>query len=188
MSLILPLVDPRRIIVPQVGTPSVLSGLNRVRPGSRRLQYQCREGLIALRERIGMADHPRRAIDELLAESRARLVRLSPHAAFEAQQHGAVLVDIRPQASREADGELPGAVVIERTVLEWRLDPACAHRLPFAAYDLQVVVVCNEGYSSSLAAATLQNLGITRATDLDGGFRAWKAHGLPVWQAPASGS
>jgi rhodanese-related sulfurtransferase len=108
-----------------------------------------------------MTNDRRRAIDELLAEARARLTRLSPHAAFEAQQRGAVLVDIRPQASREAEGELPGAVVIERTVLEWRLDPACPHRLPIAAYDLQVVVVCNEGYSSSLAAATLHDLGLT---------------------------
>jgi rhodanese-related sulfurtransferase len=105
---------------------------------------------------------------------------LSPEQAFAAQQRGAVLVDIRPQASREAEGALPGAVVIERTVLEWRLDPACDARLPIAGYDLDVVIVCNEGYSSSLAAATLRQLGIRRATDLDGGFRAWKAAGLPT--------
>jgi rhodanese-related sulfurtransferase len=125
-----------------------------------------------------------RTIDELLADARQGLVRLSPRQAFAAQQAGAVLVDIRPQANREAEGELPGAVVVERTVLEWRLDPACEARLSFASPDLHVVVVCNEGYSSSLAAATLQQLGVHRATDLDGGFRAWKAAGLPTTDAP----
>ncbi len=122
----------------------------------------------------------RRTIDELLSEARAGLVRLSPHDGYAAQQAGAVLVDIRPQASRDAEGVLPGAVEIERTVLEWRLDPASDARLTWAAYDVHVVVVCNEGYSSSLAAATLQQLGIDRATDLVGGFRAWKAAGLPT--------
>jgi rhodanese-related sulfurtransferase len=121
-----------------------------------------------------------RSIDELLSQARAGLVRLSPHDGYAAQQEGAVLVDIRPQASRDAEGVLPGAVEIERTVLEWRLDPASDARLPWAAYDAHVVVVCNEGYSSSLAAATLQELGIDRATDLVGGFRAWKAAGLPT--------
>lgn len=109
----------------------------------------------------------RRSIDELPAEARAGLVRLAPHEAFGAQQ----------------DGALPGAVVVERTVLEWRLDPACEARLPLASYDRKVVV-CNEGYSSSLAAATLRELGVD-ATDLDGGFRAWSAAGLPTkGQAP----
>ncbi|HET6627043.1 MAG TPA: rhodanese-like domain-containing protein [Nocardioidaceae bacterium] len=122
----------------------------------------------------------RRSIDELLSEARSGLARLSPHEAHRAQQTGAVLVDIRPEASREAEGRLPGAVVIERTVLEWRLDPANGARLPFASYDLHVVIVCNEGYSSSLAAATLQKLGMHRATDMDGGYRAWKAAGLPT--------
>lgn len=122
----------------------------------------------------------RRGIDDLLAEARSGLQRLTPHEARQAQRAGAVLVDTRPQASREAEGCLPGAVVLERTVLEWRLDPASDARLPFASYDLLVVVVCNEGYSSSLAAATLRSLGIHRATDLDGGFRAWKAAGLPT--------
>jgi rhodanese-related sulfurtransferase len=121
-----------------------------------------------------------RSIDEMLAEARRRLIRLSPHEAYRAQLAGAVLVDIRPQASRESEGVLPGAVVIERTVLEWRLDPASDSRLPFAAHDLHVVIVCNEGYSSSLAAAALQDLGLHRATDLDGGYRAWKAAGLPT--------
>ncbi len=122
----------------------------------------------------------RRSIEELLIEARSRLARFTPQEAHEAQQDGAVLVDIRPEASREAEGLLPGAVVIERTVLEWRLDPASPARLPIASYDLHVVIVCNEGYSSSLAAATLQDLGLHRATDLDGGYRAWKAAGLPT--------
>ncbi|WP_210439585.1 rhodanese-like domain-containing protein [Nocardioides xinjiangensis] len=119
-------------------------------------------------------------IDELLAEARADLVRLSPTEALQAQEDGAVLIDIRPEANRVSEGGLPGALVVERTVLEWRLDPACEARLPEAAYDLHVVVVCNEGYSSSLAAATLRRLGVHRATDLVGGFRAWKDEGLPV--------
>lgn len=121
-----------------------------------------------------------RGIDALLAQARAGLVRLTPEEALRAQAAGAVLVDTRPEADRRAEGTIPGAVVVERTVLEWRLDPACEARLPLASYDLHVVVVCNEGYSSSLAAATLQQLGVSRATDLVGGFRAWKAAGLPV--------
>jgi rhodanese-related sulfurtransferase len=122
----------------------------------------------------------RRSIDDVLSEARSGLKRLTPQEAYDAQRAGAVLVDVRPQASREAEGVLPGTVVIERTVLEWRLDPACEARLPFASYDLHVVIVCIEGYSSSLAAATLQQLGIHRATDLEGGYRAWKAAGLPT--------
>lgn len=122
----------------------------------------------------------RRSIDEVLSEARSQLARLSPHDAHRAQQAGAVIVDIRPEANRAAEGRIPEAVVIERTVLEWRLDPASGARLPFASYDLYVVVVCNEGYSSSLAAATLQDLGMHLATDMDGGYRAWKAAGLPT--------
>ena len=119
-------------------------------------------------------------IDDLLAEARHDLVRLTPAEALAAQRRGAVLVDVRPEAHRLAEGALPGAVVVERTVLEWRLDPASDARLPWASYDVHVVVVCNEGYSSSLAAATLRQLGVHRATDLVGGFRAWRADGLPV--------
>jgi rhodanese-related sulfurtransferase len=119
-------------------------------------------------------------IDDLLVEARRDLVRLSPSEALAAQRLGAVLVDVRPEASRLAEGHLPGAVVVERTILEWRLDPASDARLPWASYDVHVVVVCNEGYSSSLAAATLRTLGVHRATDLVGGFRAWVADGLPV--------
>ena len=89
---------------------------------------------------------------------------------------GALVVDTRCEAQRRQDGELPGAVVVERNVLEWRLDPASAYRLPDAgAPDRHIVVVCQEGYASSLAAASLQDLGLVNATDLDGGFQAWKA-------------
>ena len=91
-----------------------------------------------------------------------------------------MLVDIRPAAQRGAEGEIPGALIVERNVLEWRFDPASAARLPQAGYDLQVVIFCSEGYTSSLAAAALQDLGIRRATDLAGGFLAWQAAGLPV--------
>jgi rhodanese-related sulfurtransferase len=119
-------------------------------------------------------------IDELLDQARRRLVRLSPQEAFRAHQDGAVLVDIRPQACREAEGFLPGALVIERTELEWRLDPTSEGRLLFASRDLRIMIVCSEGYSSSLAAATLQDLGMRHATDVEGGFRAWKAAGLPT--------
>jgi rhodanese-related sulfurtransferase len=124
-----------------------------------------------------------RTIDQLLAEARARLGRLSPLEASRAAREGAVLVDIRPAAQRAAEGEIPGALIVERNVLEWRFDPASDARLPQAGYGLQVVVVCSEGYTSSLAAAALQDLGISGATDLDGGFRAWQAAGLPVTSA-----
>jgi rhodanese-related sulfurtransferase len=130
-----------------------------------------------------MADSEPRSIDDLLSEARSRLDRLSPEQAFEAQRSGALLVDIRPEANRAADGALPGAVVIERIHLEWRLDPTSQARLPIASYDLPVVVFCNEGYASSLAAAALQDIGVTKATDLDGGFHAWRAAGLPVDEA-----
>jgi rhodanese-related sulfurtransferase len=91
-----------------------------------------------------------------------------------------VLVDIRPEIYRATEGAIPGALVLERNDLEWRLDPASDARLPQAAYDLEIVLVCNEGYASSLAAVSLQDLGIRAATDLIGGFRAWRAAGLPV--------
>jgi rhodanese-related sulfurtransferase len=121
-----------------------------------------------------------RGIDEILHEARQRLDRLDPFAARDAHRSGAVLVDIRPAAQRAEHGEIPGALVVERNVLEWRFDPRGSARLPIAAYDLPVVVVCQEGYTSSLAAAALQDLGLHRATDLDGGYAAWRAAGLPV--------
>ncbi len=120
-------------------------------------------------------------IDEILEAARTRLTRLDPYAVDEAMRNGAVLVDIRPAAQRAEHGEIPGAIVIERNVLEWRLDPRSDARLSFAnSYDLQVIITCQEGYTSSLAAAALQDLGLSRATDLAGGFAAWEAAGLPT--------
>jgi rhodanese-related sulfurtransferase len=125
-----------------------------------------------------------RTIDELLGAARARLDRLSPDQAQAAMQTGALLVDIRPTAQRAAEGEVPGALVIERNLLEWRFDPASDARLPQAGrYDLPVIVMCSQGYTSSLAAASLQDLGLAAATDLAGGFQAWAAAGLPVVRA-----
>ncbi|MFB9236444.1 rhodanese-like domain-containing protein [Plantactinospora siamensis] len=122
-----------------------------------------------------------RGIDAILADARARLVRLDPEAAHLAYRGGAVLVDIRPAAQRAATGAVPGALVVERNVLEWRFDPRCSARLPIARYDLSVVVLCQEGFTSSLAAAALQDLGVYRATDVAGGFAAWRAAGLPAF-------
>lgn len=119
-------------------------------------------------------------VDELLAEARAEIDRVTPAQAHELRESGALLVDIRPQADRTAEGEIPGAVAVERIVLEWRLDPAGDHRLPGFTADTPVVVLCNEGYASSLAARDLRRLGVRGATDLVGGFRAWRAAGLPV--------
>jgi rhodanese-related sulfurtransferase len=120
-------------------------------------------------------------IAEILAAARARLDRLGPHAVAAAVSRGAVLVDIRPAAQRAEFGEIPGALPIERNVLEWRLDPRSDARLPVAdRYDLEVIVTCQEGYTSSLAAASLHDLGLRRATDLAGGFAAWRAAGLPT--------
>ncbi|GAA2494073.1 rhodanese-like domain-containing protein [Terrabacter carboxydivorans] len=111
----------------------------------------------------------------MLADARGRLRRLTPEEAEAARADGAFVVDIRPAAQREAEGELPFATPIERNVLEWRLDPASDASLPIASHDLQVVVLCQEGYTSSLAAAALQELGIHRATDVIGGYAAWRA-------------
>ena len=127
-----------------------------------------------------------RTINDMLADARAELARLSPAEADEAMRDGAVLVDIRPAAQRAAEGEVPGALIVERNVLEWRFDPASEARLPIADYDLRVIVICSEGYTSSLAAAALQELGVHRATDVDGGFQAWRASGLPVSQPAAA--
>lgn len=122
-----------------------------------------------------------RSGEALLGDARARLERVGPTDAAVAVRDGALLVDIRPDANRRLEGRLPGAVVVERNELEWRLDPTSAHRLPQVVdHDTPVVVVCNEGYASSLAAATLHDLGLRNATDLDGGFRAWKRAGLAV--------
>ncbi|MFI1103483.1 rhodanese-like domain-containing protein [Streptomyces melanogenes] len=121
-------------------------------------------------------------IDELLHRVREGLDRVEAREAHDAARAGeALLVDIRYAALRERDGLIPGALVVERNELEWRLDPQGSHRAPEAtSHDLRVVVVCNEGYASSLAAASLRQLGLHRATDLVGGFQAWRAVGLPV--------
>jgi rhodanese-related sulfurtransferase len=117
--------------------------------------------------------HP---IDELLAHARARLDRVQPDALETERRDGALVIDTRPAEQRERDGELPGAIVIDRNVLEWRLDPTSAHHIPeITGYDVRVIIVCNEGYSSSLAAATLREIGLHRATDLAGGYQAWAA-------------
>jgi rhodanese-related sulfurtransferase len=129
------------------------------------------------------ADPRRRVIDDILTEARSRLVRLTPVAALAARREGAVLIDIRPQLNRETEGEIPGAVVVERNLLEWRLDPAGDARMPMASYDLHAVVVCNEGYASSLAAVALHELGVSRATDVIGGYRAWRTAELPTTEA-----
>jgi rhodanese-related sulfurtransferase len=121
-----------------------------------------------------------RTIDEVLAEARQGLHRLEPAEAADAVRAGAVLVDIRPYGLRAREGEVDGALVIERNVLEWRFDPASEAALPIADHDLPVVVLCSEGYTSSLAAAALQQLGVHRATDVAGGYRAWRAAGLPT--------
>src|SRR4051812_38126232 len=121
----------------------------------------------------------RRSVDELLDEARATLERVTPAQA--AATAGALIVDIRPQELRQRDGTIPGALIIGRNVLEWRLDPQSAHRVPeIDGYDQTIVVVCDEGYASSLAAVSLQQLGLRNATDLDGGFQAWRRDGLPV--------
>ncbi|MBO0655377.1 sulfurtransferase [Streptomyces triculaminicus] len=120
-------------------------------------------------------------VEELLAAAREELDRLGPAEAAAVQADGGLLVDIRYAALRERDGTIPGALVVERNELEWRLDPLCDHRSDRATgHDLRVVVVCDEGYASSLAAVSLRSLGLHRATDLAGGFQAWRAAGLPV--------
>ncbi|WP_329050931.1 rhodanese-like domain-containing protein [Amycolatopsis sp. NBC_01488] len=120
------------------------------------------------------------AIDSFLEQARSGLARVDAARARELQKAGALLVDIRPFANRQAEGEIPGAVVVERIHLEWRLAPDSEWRLPSVTPESTVIVLCNEGYSSSLAAADLQRLGLRNATDLEGGFRAWAAAGLPV--------
>ena len=123
-----------------------------------------------------------RSIDDLLADARARLHRVTPaEAARAVEERGALLVDTRPAWQRSDEGEIPGALLIERNHIEWRLDPASDARIPEAVdHEVEVIVVCSEGYASSLAAASLQELGLHRATDMIGGFRAWREAGLPT--------
>src|SRR4051794_39624964 len=128
----------------------------------------------------------RMGVDEVLAASRVGVDRLTPEQTVKAMRRGALLVDTRTEFQRREQGELPGALVIDRTVLEWRLDPASPSHIPEAtSYDLPVVVVCRQGYSSSLAAASLRAVGLHRATDMIGGVEAWRAAGLPMSEEPA---
>jgi rhodanese-related sulfurtransferase len=124
---------------------------------------------------------PVSAADELLAEARRSLVRVDAYRAKEIHDAGGLLIDIRPVAQRAEFGEIPGALIVERNVLEWRLDPQGPHTLPVAADpDRPVVVICQEGFASSLAAVSLLKLGRTDATDLIGGYLAWLEAGLPT--------
>lgn len=125
-------------------------------------------------------------VEEILYEARSTLHRLTPAEALEAQGAGALLVDTRTEVQRREQGELPGALVIDRTVLEWRLDPTSPSCIPEAtSTDLHVVLLCRQGYSSSIAAASLQRVGLRRATDVVGGVEAWLIADLPVHRGPA---
>lgn len=163
-------------------------------------QLWCAKGIgwirdFARRGGDGVPMHPTTKLDELvpqargiadvLAEARTHLERVTPAEAWAEGQRQVdgepvVLVDIRPAAQREAEGEIEGAVVVERNVLEWRFDPQSDARLPVAGrYDLRVIVFCQEGYTSSLAARSLQEVGLVNVTDMAGGYRAWREAGLP---------
>lgn len=124
---------------------------------------------------------PRRTINDLLDEARQGLVRLTPEQTVAAMAEGALVIDVRPPHDRERTGVIPGSVHFHRGVVEWRVDAASGSGDPLVTgLDQHLILVCNEGYTSSLAAATLQQLGFTRATDLIGGVRAWREAGLPV--------
>jgi rhodanese-related sulfurtransferase len=125
-------------------------------------------------------------VDALLAEARAGIYRPGPQELVAAMQRGAIVIDTRTETQRAEQGELPGAVVIDRTILEWRLDPDSDYRIPEAVdHHIEVIVVCSQGYSSSLAAASLRALGLWRATDLAGGFESYVTAGLPLGDRPA---
>jgi rhodanese-related sulfurtransferase len=117
----------------------------------------------------------RSTIEQMLADAEAELDRVAPQNLAAEVEAGALVVDIRPSENRTAEGPIPGALVIERIHLEWRLDPTSAHRIDVASVDRRIIVVCNEGYASILAAQSLRRLGLPNATDLVGGFRAWRA-------------
>lgn len=122
-----------------------------------------------------------RNVQKLLHTARSRLNRLTPRQALQAQRQGAYLVDIRPHYQRQADGDIPTAIVIERNHLEWRLDPCSPSHIPEAvSHDLHWIIICDQGYSSSLAAASLKDAGLHKATDVDGGFQRWRSEGCPV--------
>jgi rhodanese-related sulfurtransferase len=132
-----------------------------------------------------MRDHS--AISKLLDEARSGLDRVGPEQAAAIAGRGGLLVDTRPSEQRRRHGTIPGALVVDRNVLEWRLDPTSPHKLAEVhSADQEIVVICQEGYASSLAAATLRSIGLRRATDLEGGFLAWAGAGMPV-QPPEGG-
>ena len=114
-------------------------------------------------------------VDEWLTEARARLDRVQPQDLAQEIADGAIVIDTRDSAEREAEGALPGAVIVTRNVLEWRMSPSSPTRIEGIAADSRVIIVCNDGFSSSIAAASLHDLGLPRATDLVGGYRAWRA-------------
>ncbi|NLU80836.1 rhodanese-like domain-containing protein [Micromonospora sp. HNM0581] len=125
-------------------------------------------------------------VEALLEQARAGINRLTPQETVRAASRGALVIDTRTDVQRGEQGDLPGVIVIDRTVLEWRLDPASDWRIPEATgYDLEIVVVCRQGYSSSLAAASLRALGLHRASDMIGGVEAWRSAGLPFSDRPA---
>ena len=133
--------------------------------------------------------HERTTVDDLLRAARARLRRLTPSEALAATRRGALIVDIRSGRQRAEGGRVPGARFVPRNVLEWRADPASEHRDPgLVAASGPLILMCAQGFQSSLAAATLQDIGIGSATDMIGGFEAWRADGLPVRRGPAAGS
>jgi rhodanese-related sulfurtransferase len=127
-----------------------------------------------------------RGVDRVLAEARNGVQRCTPRETEVARLRGALVIDIRTETQRAEIGELPGAIVIDRTVLEWRLDPSCDARIAEATgYDIEVIVVCRQGFSSSLAAESLRRVGLHRATDMVGGVEAWQQAGLPLHRGPA---
>ena len=158
-------------------------------------QMWCDKGVGWIRRfaRNGIPEHPltkmdhvidqSRGIDEVLKDARSHLRRVTPQQALDEIQgqtgSAVVLVDIRPAAQRVAEGEIKGALIIERNVLEWRFDPRCEARVPEANFERRVIVFCQESYTSSLAARSLQELGLKNATDMEGGYRAWREAGLP---------
>lgn len=132
-----------------------------------------------------MGDHE--TIDHLLRQARAAIDRLTPAEALAAQEAGALIVDIRPLEQRRRDGDIPGALVVDRNVLEWRLAPTSKWRLA-ETNEREVILVCNQGYQSSLAAHTLRRLGLVTISDIDGGFEAWHAAGMPVVESAGDGA
>jgi rhodanese-related sulfurtransferase len=129
---------------------------------------------------------PGPAIDHVLAKARAGVRRMTPEETLAAGRRGALVIDTRTETQRREQGEIPGAIVIDRTVLEWRLDPLSDARIPEAVgHDLEIVVICRQGYSSSLAAESLRSVGLWRATDMIGGVEAWQEAGLPLTSGPA---